>query len=75
MSTKPNKTSQVQIHLLRKNKPTSDQRNKSDPRTKYLDKPVRKPKEIETCAKAECIGEDVSNGDFAFNLPHPRVEK
>ena len=43
--------SRVQIHLLRKNKLTSGQRNKSDSRTKYLDKPVRKPKEIETCDK------------------------
>jgi len=33
-------------------KPTSGQRNKSDSRTKYLDKPVRKPKEIETCDKS-----------------------
>jgi len=49
MSTKPKKRSPVKIHLLRKNTPTSGQRNKSDPRTKYPFKPVRKPKEIETC--------------------------
>ena len=52
MSTKPKKRSLVKIHVLRKNKPTSGQRNKSDSRTKYLDKPVRKPKEIETCDKS-----------------------
>jgi len=52
MSAKPNQRSSVQIHLLRKNKPTSGQRNKSDSKTKYLDKPVRKPKEIETCDKS-----------------------
>jgi len=51
MSTKPEKTSLVKIHLLRKNKPTSGQRNKSDPRTKYLVKPARKTKEIETSDK------------------------
>jgi len=52
MSTKSNQRSRVQIHLLRKNKPTSGQRNKSDSRTKCLHKPVRKPKEIETCDKS-----------------------
>jgi len=49
MSTNPNKRSRVQIHLLRKNKITSGQRNKSDSSKKCSDKPVRKPKEIETC--------------------------
>ena len=39
---KPKKRSRVQIYLLRKNKPTSGQRNKSDSRTKHFDKPVRK---------------------------------
>jgi len=52
MSTKPNKRSRVHIHLLGKNKITSFGRNKSDSRTKYPDKPVRKPKEIETCDKS-----------------------
>jgi len=61
MSTKSNQRSRVQIHLLRKNKPTSGQRNTSDSRKKYLDKPVRKPKEIETCDKSgvfwrRCVG-------------------
>ena len=51
MSTKPTKRSLVKIHLLRKNKPTFGQRNESDARTKYLVKPTRKTKEIETCDK------------------------
>jgi len=34
MSTKPNQRSRIQIHLLRKNKPTSGQRKQSDSRTK-----------------------------------------
>jgi len=46
------KKSRVQIHLLRKNKITSGQSDKSDSRTKYPDRPVRKPKEIETCDKS-----------------------
>jgi len=52
MSTKPKKRSLVKIHLLRKNTLTSGQRNKSDPRTKYLVKPARKTKEIETSDKS-----------------------
>jgi len=54
MSTKPIKKSLFKIHLLRKNKLTSGQRNKSDPRTKYLVKPARKleTKEMETCDKS-----------------------
>ena len=52
MPSKPNQRSRVLIYLLKKNKPTSGQRNKLDSRTKYLDKPVRKPKEIETCDKS-----------------------
>jgi len=49
---KQKQKSQDKIHLLRKNKPTSGQRNQSDPRTKYLVKSVRKPKEMETCDKS-----------------------
>jgi len=52
MSKKPKKRSLVKIHLLRKNKPTSGQRNESDPRTKYLVKPARKTEEIEICDKS-----------------------
>ena len=41
---KTRKRSLVKIHLFRKNKPTSGQRNKSDPRTKYLVRSSRKTK-------------------------------
>jgi len=47
MSTKTKKKKSSQDPPPWKNKPKSGQRNKSNPRTKYLVKPVRKPKEID----------------------------
>jgi len=65
----------LDVNKTKQKKSSPDpQRNKSDSRTKYLDKLVRKPEEIETCDKAECSGEDLPNGDLISNLPHPRVE-
>ena len=65
----------LDVNKTKQKKSSPDpQRNKSDSRTKYLDEPVRKPEQIETCYKAECSRKDVPNGDLVFNLPYPRVE-
>ena len=52
VSCQENKKCRVKIHPQRKKDPTSGQRNKSDPRQKYLCEPARNPREIETCHKS-----------------------